>query len=114
MPKSVGTALKTFRMRAHLSQQGLADAAGVHPAIISRLEGGKRQAARFDILLALVDALGVTLDDLAKEAGIRRAKKTWDRRAAPLPPSVLEPKIASARSHLLRATEALDDILESK
>lgn len=110
--KSLGSAVKTFRMSARLSQQTLAEAAGVHPAIISRLEAGKRQAARFDILFAIADALGVTLDDLAKEAGLRRARKAWDRRKTPLPPSVLQPKLQAMRALLEQASAALDEMLE--
>src|SRR5215470_19835354 len=52
--------LRQFRTRARLTQEELAEAAGLSPRSISDLERGVNRTARKDSALLLADALGLT------------------------------------------------------
>jgi transcriptional regulator with XRE-family HTH domain len=54
--------LRALRERAGLTQQALADAAGLHRVQVARFEAG-RFAPRWDAVQALADALGVGLEE---------------------------------------------------
>lgn len=54
-------ALRRLREKAGLTQQALADAAGLHRVQVARFEAG-RFAPRWDAVLALADALGVSTE----------------------------------------------------
>ena len=63
--------IRRYRHEAGLSQQQLADSAGVSKGFISALEGG-RSAPSIDMLAQIADALGVSagaiVDELVSEA----------------------------------------------
>lgn len=63
--------IRRYRHKAGLSQQQLADSAGVSKGFISALEGG-RSAPSIDMLAQIADALGVSagtiVDELVSEA----------------------------------------------
>src|SRR5215469_17237989 len=52
--------LRQFRTEARLTQEELADAAGLSPRSVSDLERGINRTARKDTALLLADALGLT------------------------------------------------------
>lgn len=59
-------ALATLRVRAGLTQDGLATKAGVSYSAVRRLEqGGSKQGPWLSVAVRLANALGVTLDVLA-------------------------------------------------
>jgi transcriptional regulator with XRE-family HTH domain len=58
--------LRRLRQAKNLSQEALADAAGLRQALISELESGKIDV-RLDTLQRLVTALGVRMADLFDE-----------------------------------------------
>ena len=58
----IGSTLKVLRERAGLSQQALADSAGMHVLGVAKLEQGLREPG-WSTVLALAKALGVTPND---------------------------------------------------
>lgn len=63
-PSMIGRNLREFRNDRGLSQEGLAEAAGVSVAIISKLEQGSRVTARITTLTRIANALDVELSEL--------------------------------------------------
>jgi transcriptional regulator with XRE-family HTH domain len=55
-----GTLLRRYRLAAGLSQEALAERAGLSAAAISALESGRRTAPRPDTVTLLATALGLT------------------------------------------------------
>lgn len=64
--KSKCNALKEARVAAGLTQQKLADAAGINIRLVQKVEGGESKAENLTAknLMALADALGVDPHDL--------------------------------------------------
>lgn len=62
----LGDNIRRLRTERELSQQDLADKVGVIQAAISQIESGAVNP-RYTTLLALAAALGVGLDELAKD-----------------------------------------------
>ena len=58
--------IRRYRNEAGLSQQQLADSAGISKGFISSIESG-RSAISIDVLVQLADALNVPADTLIKE-----------------------------------------------
>jgi len=58
--------IRRYRNEAGLSQQQLADSAGISKGFISSIESG-RSAVSIDVLVQLADALNVPADTLIKE-----------------------------------------------
>lgn len=65
----LGDNIRRLRIERELSQQDLAEKVGVIQAAISQIESGSVNP-RYTTLLALAAALGVGLDDLAKDDSI--------------------------------------------
>jgi transcriptional regulator with XRE-family HTH domain len=70
---------KQIRSRSELSQRALAEAAGVSPSTIARIERGRLEPT-LDLLLRLVEGAGLSLrlvleDDDGRE---RRKQERWD------------------------------------
>jgi transcriptional regulator with XRE-family HTH domain len=61
--KAFGIHLRVLREKAGLSQQGLADAAGVAKITVQRVENAKSSAS-LDLLVTLADALDISLKKL--------------------------------------------------
>jgi len=74
VPKALGDVIREFRERANVSQTALARAAGVDPAILSRIEAGSRTSMQIATLCRIAEALEVSLDELAGAAGLMRSK----------------------------------------
>jgi len=62
---TIGERIKKLRQELGLSQQGLAQKAGVRRPTISELESGKQQGLTVDTAKRLARALGVGIDYLA-------------------------------------------------
>ena len=70
MAKTLGDALREARERAGISQLEAGEEAGVAPNMISRLESGERQDARFTTIARIARALDTSLDELAADCGL--------------------------------------------
>jgi transcriptional regulator with XRE-family HTH domain len=81
----IGERVRELRVAAGLSQQALSNAAGLSTSVVSQLEQGTNQDPRLSTLLALADAMGVTLDELAGRTP--PAEASADRPAAERPAS---------------------------
>jgi DNA-binding XRE family transcriptional regulator len=55
--KRLGKRIRLLRLASHLSQEGLAERAGLHPTYIGGIERGERNVG-FDNLLKIARALG--------------------------------------------------------
>ena len=63
-PSRVGTSVRSARERAGWSREALAYHSGLSGAAIAQIESGRRQEVRLGSLVALADALGVSVDYL--------------------------------------------------
>jgi transcriptional regulator with XRE-family HTH domain len=61
---SLAAKLKKLREAQKLSQQDLAVKAGLSISVVSQIEQGKKQDPRTSTMLAIADALGVSVHDL--------------------------------------------------
>lgn len=66
-PQNFGERVKALREKAKISQQQLAQTAGVSMSFIAKIEQGSQANPRAKALLALARALGVKMDDLFQE-----------------------------------------------
>jgi transcriptional regulator with XRE-family HTH domain len=66
-PASFAARLREIRLSAGLTQAALAEKAGLHHMAVVKLEHGSREPA-WATLLALAEALGVTLNDFVTPA----------------------------------------------
>lgn len=57
--------IRAWRRYRDLTQQVLADAAGISVPYLSQIETGQRQGSA-DVLVALANALGVAVDDIVE------------------------------------------------
>jgi transcriptional regulator with XRE-family HTH domain len=62
--EAVGRALRTLREGAGLTQKQLAERVGVDPAVVGRIERGRR-GVRWHTVMRFLRALGASLRDLA-------------------------------------------------
>ncbi len=65
--KQFGTAVRSRRMAVGMSQEKLAERAGLHPTYVSMIERGVRNAT-LDVSARIANALKVDLPKLIKEA----------------------------------------------
>lgn len=70
---TLGQRIRALRKRLGVSQEELADRAGVHWTYLARAERGE-QNPTLENLHAIAQALGVSLADLFQLEGIRRQK----------------------------------------
>lgn len=70
----LGRAVRAIRRDRDLSQEALADLAGLHPNQIGRLERGTN--VQVGTLLAIVDGLGVGLAELGRVYDARRTERS--------------------------------------
>ena len=61
-----GASLRVFREQLELSQEALADRAGVHRTYLSGIERGQRNPSLVN-LVRLARALGISVSDLMRE-----------------------------------------------
>src|SRR5262245_21074158 len=78
-PSGFGGRLKELRTRAGLTQQQLADQAGVSRATVADLEQGRYEPS-WPMVLALAGALGAPLEDFRSGTGAPRAARGRPRK----------------------------------
>lgn len=66
--RAFGDRMRELRAREGVSQDGLADASGMHPTSIGRIERGGREP-RLTTILKLADGLGVDPGELVNRLG---------------------------------------------
>ena len=64
----IGITLRSYRAEHNLSQQELGARCGLSHSAISRIESGDRTELKVGTLLKLSGGLGITVDELLKEA----------------------------------------------
>lgn len=69
-PSPLGAAIKMLRQREEMTQQDLAERAGVNRSYITLLENGSRQNASAQIVAALARALHTTPTEIYRLAGM--------------------------------------------
>jgi transcriptional regulator with XRE-family HTH domain len=69
LPTTFARRVKQMREARGLSQQALAVAAGLSISVVTQLEQGFKADPRLSTAAALAEALGVTVDELLREAG---------------------------------------------
>jgi predicted ATPase/transcriptional regulator with XRE-family HTH domain len=115
-PQDVGTLLRRYRRAAGLTQEELAERAGLSPHSISNLERGIRHLPRKDTIRLLADALKLSPEEHAALLEAVRAQRTTGyetyptrdgvRTNLPLPPTPLigrDHEVAAAAALLRRA-----------
>lgn len=60
MVPTIASRVKIFRERKNMSQRALAKKAGLSPSHIEHVESGYIKSPRFDTLVKIADALGVS------------------------------------------------------
>jgi transcriptional regulator with XRE-family HTH domain len=70
LSRSVGIVLREARVKAGLSQEALADRAGVDRTFVGRIENGK-QSPTLDTLARMAQALGLRLSEVLRQAESR-------------------------------------------
>lgn len=71
-----GQKIAQMRQQRGWDQYELAKQAGVHPSVISRLERGVQEDARLSVVLAIADALGITVDELLSRTAVEDVVQT--------------------------------------
>lgn len=66
----IGAALRRIRERMDVSLVSVARRAGISDAMLSRIERGERMSPHFTTVAKIALVLGVSLDEIAHEAGI--------------------------------------------
>lgn len=66
----IGAALRRIRERMDVSLVSVAKRAGISDAMLSRIERGERMSPHFTTVAKIALVLGVSLDEIAHEAGI--------------------------------------------
>jgi transcriptional regulator with XRE-family HTH domain len=95
---SLGRAIKDARTRRGLTQAQLARALGVQQNVVARLEDGGRPDPRLSTIVAIAQALGISIDALVAEAGLI---------AQPVRPDVARERLATTAIAARTAREQL-------
>lgn len=72
--RAIGEVLQSAREQMKMSQGGLSEATGMPQAVISRVEGGQREAPRFETVARMAAGLQISLDDVAAACGLSGGK----------------------------------------
>ncbi|MBT2523885.1 helix-turn-helix transcriptional regulator [Streptomyces sp. ISL-99] len=64
--RAIGDQIRASRLRANLTQEAVAERAGMDRATYNRIEQG-HSAALIDTLILIADAIGVPLADLVRQ-----------------------------------------------
>lgn len=73
--KRIGPAIRAHREAEGLSQAAVARQAGIHAAMLSRIERDERSDPYFSTIAKVAAVLGLSLDELAAEAGLPSVRR---------------------------------------
>ena len=73
--RRIGTTLKNRREAEGLSQAAVARRAGIHAAMLSRIERDERSDPYFSTVAKVAAVLGLSLDELAAESGLPSVRR---------------------------------------
>ena len=110
MDEGVGDRVRRFRRHRKLTQQALADLAGVDKGYISRLEAGEIADPGIELVERLSNALEVSLRHVADPrwyAGETKSLPDWEAAILAIPASCLSDEDKDAISHRGNAARAL-------
>ena len=71
--RALANAVREVRTRERMSQEAVAEAAGLGRGFLSELESGRRRVS-FEAVIAIADALGVTLAELGERIDAERRR----------------------------------------
>jgi transcriptional regulator with XRE-family HTH domain len=71
--RALANAVRELRSRERLSQEAVADAASLGRGFVGELETGRRRTS-FEAVVAIADALGVTMEELGQTFDAARAR----------------------------------------
>jgi transcriptional regulator with XRE-family HTH domain len=103
--KRIGPAIRAHREAEGLSQAAVARRAGIHAAMLSRIERDERSDPYFSTIAKVAAVLGLSLDELAAEAGLPSVRRV--RPAASAEAIRLDEDLATVSRHLSRAQDGL-------
>jgi transcriptional regulator with XRE-family HTH domain len=103
--KRIGPAIKAHREAEGLSQAAVARKAGIHAAMLSRIERDERSDPYFSTIAKVAAVLGLSLDELAAQAGLPSVRRV--RPAASADAVRFDEDLATVSRHLTRAQERL-------
>jgi XRE family transcriptional regulator, fatty acid utilization regulator len=103
--KRIGPAIRAHREAEGLSQAAVARRAGIHAAMLSRIERDERSDPYFSTVAKVAAVLGLSLDELAAEAGLPFVRRV--RSAASADAVRLDDDLATVSRHLARAQDRL-------
>src|SRR5689334_2994275 len=73
--KRIGPAIRAHRELEGLSQAAVARRAGIHAAMLSRIERDERSDPYFSTIAKVAAVLGLSLDELAADAGLPTVRR---------------------------------------
>jgi transcriptional regulator with XRE-family HTH domain len=100
--RAIGQVLQAAREQMKMSQGGLSEATGMPQAVISRVEGGQREAPRFETVARMAAGLQISLDEVAAACGLGASKPRKVRPKSNMPAVAAE---ARAIQRELRALQ---------
>lgn len=103
--KRIGPAIRAHREAEGLSQAAVARRAGIHAAMLSRIERDERSDPYFSTIAKVAAVLGLSLDELAAESGLPSVRRV--RTAASVEGVRLNEDLAAVSRHLSRAQDRL-------
>lgn len=68
---NIGNYIKERRLAKNWSKRALADKAGISHSEVHRIENGERQNPSVPMLYAIADALGISKDEILRQAGYK-------------------------------------------
>lgn len=107
MIKIVGLRIREYRRTQHLTQEELADKAGIHPAYIGQIERGEKNLT-ISSLSKILDALHVSFQDF-----FRGISPDSDPFVAELCMEIIARQKPQKQSEILQLLRDLDSILSN-
>ena len=105
LKKAFGQRMRTLRKQKRLSQEDLAEKAGLHPTYVGGVERGERNPS-FESVLKISEALGISPSQLFRFEGIR-SKLNLDDEIGKELLALIEKIKPSTKRNLLRSLKTM-------
>src|SRR5947209_20533475 len=106
-PKALGARLRDSRTSARLSQQAVAERAGVAQKTVSRIEAGEQDDPGFCAVVAIAAVLGLPPDTIAAWAGLLDDAGVPTVAERDTPSDTPSDEVLAARGRLVEAMHAM-------